>query len=99
MRKLIPAAVLLLTGCIMNKLQANLAPLVGQDIHIAIKKLGYPTSSRVIVGDTVYTWTNDWRAPYPCTVTLVAGPNDIIKTTALEGTEPGCKHYNDAFDE
>jgi hypothetical protein len=93
------AAGLLLAGCVMNKLNARLAPFVGQDVHVAIGKLGYPNDTRVVVGDTVYTWITDIRAPYPCKIELVAGPGGIVKTYALEGTEPGCARYNDALDQ
>ena len=83
----------------MNKLDHRLAPLVGQDIHAAITKLGYPNETRTVVGDTVYTWVTDIRAPWACKVELVAAPSGIIKTYSLEGTERGCQRYDDALDE
>ena len=88
-----------LAGCVMNKLEARIDALVGKDIHVAIARLGYPNETRTVVGDTVYTWVTDIRAPYPCRLALIAGPSGIIKTRSLEGTELGCKRYNDALDE
>jgi hypothetical protein len=99
MRYLILAAILALAGCIMHKLEKQLTPLIGQDIHVAIKRMGYPNATREVVGDTVYTWTTDWRAPDPCKIELVAAPSGIIKTYSAEGTDPGCARYYDALDQ
>ena len=99
-RKAAVAAMLLLSGCVMHNLGNRLPKLVGQDIHVAIGRLGYPNEKPpMVVGDTVYTWVTDIRAPFPCKVELVATPAGIVKTWSLEGTPQGCERYNDALDD
>lgn len=48
-------------------LKAGLSALVGQDIHAAISRLGYPETQRTIPGDAVYRWiaTNEYDLTAP----------------------------------
>lgn len=48
----------LLAGCVSvyDQMNTGLAALVGQDIKIAVNKIGYPDSQREMMGATIYTW-------------------------------------------
>jgi hypothetical protein len=48
----------LLAGCVYALgMPEKLQPLKGQNIRVAIERLGYPTEQREVLGDTVYTWS------------------------------------------
>jgi hypothetical protein len=51
-----------------------LKPLVGQDIHVAVEKLGYPDAQRTMLGDTIYVWERSHRGAVVLpTVTTTTG--------------------------
>jgi len=56
-----------LGGCVSQNMDAGLQGLVGQDIHAAIARLGYPNSQRSVASDTVYTWSVSQTVTLPMT--------------------------------
>ena len=60
---IILATIAITTGCggfmAYRNLNRDLTALVGQDIHVVIKKLGYPTSQAIVAGDKVYAWEDN----------------------------------------
>jgi hypothetical protein len=52
-------AMTMLCGCVSMYMDDYLKPFVGQDIHAAVAKLGYPDSQRTMLGDTIYVWESN----------------------------------------
>ncbi len=76
-----------LAGCVNvpEELGDELQSTVGHNIKTVIARLGYPDSERVIVGDTVYTWSMHRHAtltlPQATTTTGYVGDQPITATT------------------
>ena len=76
-----------LGGCVSQNMDAGLLGLVGQDIHVAIARLGYPNSQRTVAGDTVYTWSVNQTDTLPMTtgnsafVTIGGAPASGLTTS------------------
>jgi hypothetical protein len=51
----------LLSGCGLS-MEKSLRPLVGQNIDVAVAKLGYPDSQRTTPGDTIYLWSTQTQS-------------------------------------
>lgn len=51
----------LLCGCGLS-MEKSLKPLVGQNIDVAVAKLGYPDSQRTTPGDTIYLWSTQTQS-------------------------------------
>lgn len=62
MRYLVFAMLFTLTGCLSSRMDSGLQGLVGQDIHAATGRLGYPDGERDVMGDHVYVWSIDHEA-------------------------------------
>jgi hypothetical protein len=63
------AATVGLTGCVGDHMNDGLQSLVGQDIHVAVARLGYPDGQRTMLGDTIYIWSSNHSAVLPLTTT------------------------------
>lgn len=87
--KLLLAATILLTGCVSMYMDEYLKPYVGQDIHAAVAKLGYPDSQRVILGDTVYAWSHEHRGVLilPTATTTTGRVGDVGVNVSSYGSE------------
>jgi len=80
--------VLCLSGCVGMKDATQ--SLKGQDITVVVRKLGYPTEKREMLGRTIYRWnTGNPRGMY-CNLDVVVQQNDIIETGSWEGNNGGC---------
>ena len=74
MRYFIFMIMIALTGCISTRMEDGLKGLLGQDIHAATARLGYPDGERDIMGDHVYVWSTDHQgAMYLPTVQTTTG--------------------------
>ena len=69
-----------LTGCVSRNMNEGLQSLVGQDIHAAVARLGYPNAKREMLGDTIYVWGSSQNSVMPMTTTNY--------TTGMVGTVP-----------
>jgi hypothetical protein len=47
----------LLCGCGLS-MDKSLKPMLGQDVKVAVAKLGYPDGQRTTPGDTIYLWSS-----------------------------------------
>lgn len=54
-----------LTGCVEQHMNEGLRALVGQDIQMAVNRLGYPDGKREILGKTIYVWSASHSAVLP----------------------------------
>jgi hypothetical protein len=91
-------AIALLSGCVSMYMDKYLMPLVGQNIHAAVAKLGYPDSQRTMLGDTIYVWERSHHGvmvlPTVTTTTgNVAGEPVALNTQGSEAvpTHQQCK--------
>jgi hypothetical protein len=64
------ALALLLAGCVGQRLEQGLAPLLGEDITVAVAKLGYPTARRSNLGETIYTWNRQALTLLPVAIDI-----------------------------
>lgn len=62
-------ALLGLSGCVSQNMNNGLQSLVGQDIHAAVARLGYPSAQREMLGDTIYVWGTSQSGVLPMTET------------------------------
>ena len=80
---LLVAAVL--SGCVAENMNKGLQGLVGEDIHIAVARLGYPSTQRQMLGDTIYVWGSSQNAVMPLTTsnytTGMVGGTPVYGTT------------------
>lgn len=95
---------LVLAGCVEQKVTRGLTRLIGQDIHVAVQKLGYPATEHEILGDKVYLWTMSGTESASsngafCTIEIAASQSGIIKTYHLSGNDAGCRVFVDALDD
>jgi len=58
-----------LGGCVSQNMNEGLQSLVGQDIHAAVARLGYPSGQREILGDTIYVWGSSQNSVMPLSTT------------------------------
>jgi hypothetical protein len=56
-------------GCVSKNMNEGLQSLMGQNIHAAIDRIGYPDVQQVILGDKVYVWGVSQNAVMPMTNT------------------------------
>jgi hypothetical protein len=61
-----------LAGCVFQNMDDGLKALIGQDVHVAVARLGYPTDKREMLGDTIYIWS---------TAQTVTGTMPVTSTT------------------
>lgn len=86
-----------------RRLTQGLNSLIGQWQQVAVTKLGYPSQSRVMMGDTVYAWMSSFTFPatetmgpmtVTCTIEVGIGQDGIIKTAGYDGL---CNRYAASF--
>lgn len=56
-----------LAGCVSRNMNEGLQGLIGQDIHVAVDRLGYPDAQRTVLGDKVYIWSASHNVSLPMT--------------------------------
>ena len=63
----IACAAVALTGCTtsISMLKSDLPKLLGQDIKVAVTRIGYPDGQREMLGDTLYIWSTDHEGLVP----------------------------------
>jgi hypothetical protein len=84
------AVALVASSCIGTMLQNNTEQFKGQNISVAVSKLGFPTDKREMLGKTIYTWkTGNPQALY-CNIDLVVDSQDIVTAAQWNGTNGGC---------
>jgi len=96
MKMRIPALVTVavaLVGCVPDDMDKGLNALMGQDIHAAIGRLGYPDGQRTVLGDKVYFWGFSRKFSPPVssisTTSRMAGETPIYgTTTSTSGLPP-----------
>lgn len=77
-----------------RNLNRDLGSLVGQDVHIVIKKLGYPTSQAVVAGDKVYAWEDNG-----CTIHVAVDTTEHIQRFDFSGGHHDCERISDRLDQ
>jgi hypothetical protein len=87
MKRLIACCAALLTACATAQLDAGLKGLVGENIHEAINRLGYPDGQRTVMGDTVYIWSTNRNVAMPMNTTTTT--TGAVGTTPYYGTTTG----------
>lgn len=107
MKIAVPVLTLMLAGCAANfikDMETGLQPFVGKDIHVAIKKLGYPAGEKTIAGDKVFTWstlqpgTTEAQGSW-CTVELITDEADRVRTFQWSGDRRGCGPFEDILEQ
>ena len=88
-------AVLTLGGCRSYRvLDRDLNALVGKDVRLLVKRLGYPDQQDVALGEKVYTWRlND------CTLHVAVDANGHILRSAHNGSRRECNLMADRIDD
>jgi hypothetical protein len=79
------------TRIVLNR---DLNAIVGKDIHVVIKKIGYPNSEAVMLGDKVYTWLNN-----DCTLHIVVDQTEHVTHFDYQGSRHECSRLADNLDE
>ena len=78
----------LLCGCV--DVGRALRPLYGENIAVAVDKLGYPSEKRDMLGRTIYRWnTGNPRGMY-CNLDLVVDQDNRIERGSWDGNNGGC---------
>jgi hypothetical protein len=85
--------ILALAGCASEP--NPLTPYVGKDVQTIVGRLGYPTSSREMLGHKIYTWNTGSPNGFYCVLDVAIDSSGHIKTINTEGNNGGC----DALDE
>jgi hypothetical protein len=86
MKKLLVIAFLgLLCSCVAQNMNSGLTYLLGQDIRVAVSKIGYPNEKREMLGDRLYIWgvKNTETAIVPV---LSGSTNGYIGTVSINTT-------------
>lgn len=103
------AALLTVTACVSDHMNQGLNALIGQNIRVAVEKLGYPDSQRTMLGDNIYIWsthsgggavaaaitpTMSVAVPLNFNCTIqIAVQANIIKNITWRGDPDGCRAY------
>lgn len=98
MRKVIPLAALTLIGCATDAgINQGMQRFTGQPIQQVFDRIGYPEKQETFAGDHVYYFGTDRDTGPSCTLKVVAGPDNRVKTWSGEGNIVGCDHYGRAL--
>ena len=85
-------AVISLSGCVGQHMDEGLSNLVGQNISVAVARLGYPDSKREMMGDTIYVWGRSQNSVMPMsntsTTTGMVGGAPVYGTTTSTSYVP-----------
>lgn len=49
----------------LERLPGELSALIGQNLSVAVNRLGYPTGQREMLGDTIYVWETHQQVQVP----------------------------------
>jgi hypothetical protein len=89
---IVALAALGLGGCVAQNMNAGLNNLMGQNIHAAVDRIGYPNDQRQILGDTVYVWGTSQNTVIPMstmnTTTGMVGGVPVYGTTTSTNFVP-----------
>jgi hypothetical protein len=94
---LVAAIALGLGGCAFRTntvMRRDMNALVGKDVHLIVKRLGYPERHEVIMGDDTYVWRlND--------CTLIVGVDKAERVTHFDynGSRRECSYISDRIDD
>ena len=75
-------------------LNRDLRASAGQDVHVVIQKIGYPTSQAVVAGDKVYAWEDNG-----CTLHVAVDSSERIQRFDFSGSHHDCERISDRLDE
>ena len=75
-------------------LNQDLKASSGQDIHVVIQKIGYPTSQAVVAGDKVYAWEDNG-----CTIHVAVDASENIQRFDFSGSHHDCERISDRLSE
>lgn len=95
MRWMIVCCFAFIYGCATQILNDGLQGLVGEDIHEAFARLGYPDGQRTVLGDTIYIWSTNHNVAMPITTTTTT--TGAVGTTPYYGTTTGMGFVPMAF--
>ena len=70
-----------------RNLDRDLNASVGQDVHVVIKKIGYPTRQSVLAGDKIYTWEDNG-----CTINVAVDQSERITHFDFSGGHHDCEN-------
>jgi hypothetical protein len=77
-------ASLSLCGCVAQRMDEGLRALLGQDIHEAVRRLGYPDAQRKMSGDTIYVWGTSRDEVLPMSTTSTT--SGMVGSAPVYGT-------------
>jgi hypothetical protein len=77
-----------------RNLNRDLNAYTGQDVHVVIKKIGYPTSQAIVAGDKVYAWDDNG-----CTIHVAVDPSERIQRFDFSGSHHDCERISDRLDD
>ena len=90
-------AVLTLAGCALRTnvvMTRDLKALVGKDVNMIVKRLGYPDKQEVMLGEKVYTWLiND------CTLHVAVDASEHVIRSDYNGSRRECGAVADKIDD
>jgi hypothetical protein len=75
-------------------LNKDLKTSTGQDVHVVIQKIGYPTGQAVVAGDKVYAWEDNG-----CTIHVAVDATEHIQRFDFSGSHHDCERISDRLDE
>jgi hypothetical protein len=75
-------------------LNKDLKTSTGEDIHVVIQKIGYPTSQAVVAGDKVYAWEDNG-----CTIHVAVDASERIQRFDFSGSHHDCERISYRLDE
>jgi hypothetical protein len=86
MKKLVVLVVVAFTlsGCVSQRMNEGLNNLMGQNIQVAVDRLGYPDGQRTMLGDTIYVWSASHNTMLPMSTTSMTSGS--VGTLPVYGT-------------
>lgn len=84
MKRLLFLALLAISACATQQLDKGLRSLIGENIRMAVDRMGYPNGQREIMGDTVYVWSTNRNVAFPVTNTTTS--TGMVGNTPYYGT-------------
>ena len=92
-----------LSGCATARLNTELQKAIGQPVDVLVNAWGYPASQREIMGQMLYTWSNDggvmavplygggvFAGRLQCQVEVAIDAQHIITRYQWSGNNGGC---------
>jgi hypothetical protein len=97
MRVMLVVAAVFVAGCAAHfhkNMDKDMKALVGNNVSVAVDRLGYPSNKLTITGSTVYVWNEN-----DCTIHIGTDASDRIVRYDYDGSRRDCEKYYDALDE